>query len=112
VCIIDTQGFVDMVASATWYITSDDLEVMEIKATDLTESITSARSQLIQLAATLMEDSSNQLGRLETPEYMKMERCSARSITMIVAYASQVNQGLGTRMKARRRAMERLNSQS
>jgi hypothetical protein len=78
---------------------------MEVVAKDSHESGNIAQGQLIEMAALLMEDGANNLGRFETPVSVAMGSECAQSIKMTVSYTNQGRENLATRMVDRRTAL-------
>lgn len=95
-----------MPTSTTWYINKEQTqEILEVVATDAHELNTVAREQLIQMAATIMEQSSLDRTTLDVPESVEVTQPGSRSLKMVVSYPSQGKHNLVSRMVDRRRAI-------
>ena len=95
-----------MPISYSWRILPEqNSEVMEVVAKDAHVSIDVARRQLIEMAAILMEDGANQLGRFETPASVVVDRECPRSLKMVVSYPNKGKDNLVARMVDRRRVL-------
>lgn len=95
-----------MPTSYTWKILpNQNTEIMEVVATDTHVSIEIARRQLIEMAATLMEDGANQFGRFETPTNLVVSLESPCSVKMVISYPNKGKLNLAARMADRRSAL-------
>jgi hypothetical protein len=95
-----------MPTSTTWRkLPNSNVEVLEMVATNSSSSITYARDQLIQLAATLMHTGTQGGYNVEIPLDLEVSQESDRSIKMVVTYVAQNSKGLVARMATRRRML-------
>jgi hypothetical protein len=97
---------------SAWYINdSGTHEVLEMTAKDSCSAITVARSNLIQLAATLMEQTSNHTKRLETPANIEITSCGSTSLKLTVSYPRQDQSSMVSRMMERRRLLQQASAE-
>lgn len=95
-----------MPITSTWHSLPDqNVEVLEMVSKDAHTNSTHARRKLIELAALLMEDAAQHLGRFEQAVGVEVSQVCDRSIKMTVSYVQGPKQGLVSRMVDRRREL-------